>query len=58
MNMSIRFKQFLNQIKTDELNSEEITSEVEAVRQTRYDLSQFNTGKETIPKIVRIYLLI
>jgi len=33
---SIRFKKFLNQIKTDELSLEEITAEVEAVRQTRY----------------------
>ena len=33
---SIRFKKFLSQIKTDELSLEEITSEVEAVRQARY----------------------
>ena len=33
---STRFKQLLNQIKTDELNLEEITAEVEAVRQERY----------------------
>jgi len=32
----IRFKKFLNQIKTDELSLEEITAEVEAVRQGRY----------------------
>lgn len=34
---SIRFKKFLNQIKTNELSFEEITNEVEAVRQARYD---------------------
>ena len=33
---SIRFKNFLNQIKTDELSLEEITAEVEAVRQARH----------------------
>ncbi len=33
---SIRFKKFLNQIRTDELSLEEITAEVEAVRQARY----------------------
>jgi len=33
---SIRFKKFLSQIKTDELSLEEITAEVEAVRQARY----------------------
>lgn len=33
---STRFKQLLNQVKTDELNLEEITAEVEAVRQARY----------------------
>ncbi|MDD1641491.1 MAG: hypothetical protein LUQ68_08405 [Methylococcaceae bacterium] len=33
---SIRFKKFLNQIKTDELSLEEITAEVEAVRLARY----------------------
>lgn len=33
---STRFQQFLNQVKTDELNLEEITAEVEAVRQARY----------------------
>ena len=36
---SIRFKKFLSQIKTDELSLEEITAEVEAVRQARYDLT-------------------
>ena len=33
---SIRFKKFLNQIRTDELSLEEITAEVESVRQARY----------------------
>ena len=33
---SIRFKKFLNQIRTDELSLEEITAGVEAVRQARY----------------------
>ncbi len=33
---SIRFKKFLNLIKTDELSLEEITAEVEAVRHARY----------------------
>jgi hypothetical protein len=32
-----RFKQFLAQIKTDELTQEDITQEVEAVRKARYD---------------------
>jgi predicted DNA-binding protein YlxM (UPF0122 family) len=32
-----RFKQFMEQIKTDELSLDEITAEVEAVRQARYD---------------------
>jgi len=32
-----RFKQFLEQVKTDELSLDEITAEVEAVRQARYD---------------------
>jgi hypothetical protein len=31
-----RFKQFLEQVKTDELSLEDITAEVEAVRQARY----------------------
>lgn len=33
-----RFKQFLEQIKTDELSPDDITAEVEAVRQARYVL--------------------
>jgi uncharacterized protein YqgV (UPF0045/DUF77 family) len=33
---AIRFKKFLAQIKTDELTLEDITAEVEAVRQTRF----------------------
>ena len=33
----IRFKQFLQQVKTDELSLEDITAEVEAVRQSRFD---------------------
>ena len=33
---STRFKKFLSQIKTDELSLEEITAEVESVRQARY----------------------
>jgi hypothetical protein len=32
-----RFKKLLEQIKTDSLDLDDITSEVEAVRQTRYD---------------------
>jgi len=32
-----RFNQFLDEIKTDELTLEDITTEVEAVRQERYD---------------------
>jgi hypothetical protein len=32
-----RFKQFLEQVKTDELSLEDITAEVEAVRQARFD---------------------
>ncbi len=32
----VRFKQFLNKIKTDDLTLEEITAEVETVRQSRY----------------------
>jgi hypothetical protein len=47
---STRFKQLLNQIKTDELNLEEVTAEVEAVRQAKYDLSQFNTGQGNYTK--------
>jgi hypothetical protein len=35
---SIRFKKFLKQIKTDELSLEEITAEVEAVRQAKYSV--------------------
>ena len=33
----IRFKRFLQQIKTDKLSLEDITAEVEAVRQSRFD---------------------
>jgi hypothetical protein len=32
-----RFKQFLEQVKTDELSLDDITAEVEAVRQARFD---------------------
>ena len=32
-----RFKKLLEQIKTDSLDLDDITSEVEAVRQARYD---------------------
>ncbi|QTA78382.1 Uncharacterized protein dnl_06040 [Desulfonema limicola] len=32
----LRFKRFLNKIKSDELSLEEITAEVEAVREKRY----------------------
>lgn len=32
-----RFNQFLADVKTDELSLEEITAEVEAVRQARYN---------------------
>ena len=32
-----RFRQFLEQAKTDELRLDEITAEVEAVRQARFD---------------------
>ena len=32
-----RFKQFLEQVKTDELTLDDITAEVEAVRQARFD---------------------
>ncbi len=32
-----RFNKLLNSIKTDELTLEEITKEVESVRQSRYD---------------------
>jgi hypothetical protein len=33
-----RFRQFLKQVKTDELSLDEITAEVEAVRQAKYVL--------------------
>ncbi len=33
----IRFKQFLHQVKTDELSLGDITAEVEAVRQARFN---------------------
>lgn len=33
-----RFKQFLEQVKTDELSLDEITAEVEAVRQKNFDI--------------------
>ena len=32
-----RFRQFLEQVKTDELSLDDITAEVEAVRQARFD---------------------
>jgi len=32
-----RFKQFLEQVKTDELSLDDITAEVEAIRQARFD---------------------
>jgi hypothetical protein len=32
-----RFKQFLELVKTDELSLDDITAEVEAVRQARFD---------------------
>lgn len=32
-----RFKQFMQQVKTDKLSLDEITAEVESVRQARYD---------------------
>jgi hypothetical protein len=32
-----RFKQFLEQVKTDELSLDDITAEVEAVRKARFD---------------------
>lgn len=32
-----RFKQFLEKVKTDELSLDEITAEVEAARQARFD---------------------
>lgn len=32
----VRFKQFLNQVKSDALSLEEITAEVEVVRQANY----------------------
>lgn len=34
--LALRFKKFLSQIKTDELSLEDITAEVEAVRQARH----------------------
>ncbi len=33
---SVRFKKFLNSVQTNELNLEDITNEVEAVRQANY----------------------
>ncbi|WP_434687955.1 type II toxin-antitoxin system VapB15 family antitoxin [Pseudanabaena minima] len=33
---SLRFKKFLNSVQTDELSLEDITNEVEAVRQANY----------------------
>ncbi|PZO43348.1 MAG: hypothetical protein DCF19_05220 [Pseudanabaena frigida] len=33
---SVRFKNFLNSVQTDELSLEDITNEVEAVRKTNY----------------------
>ena len=33
---SVRFKKFLNSVQTDELSLEDITNEVEAVRQANY----------------------
>ncbi len=35
-----RFMQFLRQVKTDELSLDDITAEVESVRQARYDASR------------------
>ena len=32
-----RFKKLLEQVKTDTLNLDDITAEVEAIRQARYD---------------------
>lgn len=34
--VSVRFKKFLNAVQTDELSLEDITNEVEAVRQANY----------------------
>jgi hypothetical protein len=34
---SVRFKKFLESVKTDELTLEDITQEVEAVRQANYN---------------------
>jgi uncharacterized protein YqgV (UPF0045/DUF77 family) len=34
---SMRFKQFLHQVKTDELSMEDISAEVEAVRQAKFN---------------------
>ncbi|QTA78763.1 Uncharacterized protein dnl_09970 [Desulfonema limicola] len=34
--LPIRFKRFLNKVKTNDLSIEEITAEVEAVREKRY----------------------
>ena len=36
---SVRFNKLLNSVQTDELSLEDITQEVEAVRQTNYDAS-------------------
>ncbi|MBM3238919.1 hypothetical protein FJZ31_21720 [Candidatus Poribacteria bacterium] len=33
----VRFKQFLNKVKTDDLSMDEITVEVETVRRKRYN---------------------
>ncbi|MEE4354873.1 MAG: hypothetical protein V2I97_00285 [Desulfococcaceae bacterium] len=34
----LRFRQFLDKVKTDELTLEEITAEVETVRERRYSV--------------------
>ncbi|MFQ5633562.1 MAG: hypothetical protein ACE5I1_32765 [bacterium] len=38
----VRFKEFLNKVKTNDLDLDEITAEVETVRKRRYDTKRKN----------------
>jgi hypothetical protein len=42
---SVRFKKFLNSVQTDELSLEDITNEVESVRQANYHALQDNARR-------------
>jgi hypothetical protein len=41
----VRFKKFLNSVQTDELSLEDITNEVESVRQANYHALQDNARR-------------